>query len=156
MRHSSSNKPPLPVAVGLMVYMRTSKKSLVIQLAHESLSISYKCIYSIQRCINNQLCSKYLAEDIVCPPKLQTGLFTSAAIDNIDHNQSSATTTTSFHEPFITIIQHTDHPVQNVPIKCDMNNSITTITKLPSYYTNVEPSKGGKTEPPAIDVKNCA
>ena len=83
VRHSSSNEPPLPVAVGLIVYVRTRKKSLVNQLAHEGLSISYKRIKSIQRCINNQLCSKYLAEDIVCPPKLQTGLFTSAAIINL-------------------------------------------------------------------------
>ena len=77
VRHSSSNVLPLLVAVGLMLYMRTLKKSLVNQLAHEGLSISYKRTKSIQRCINNQLCSKYLAEDIACPPKLQTGLFTS-------------------------------------------------------------------------------
>ena len=44
MKHSSSNEPPLPVAVGLM---RTRKKSLVNQLAHEGLSISYKRIKSI-------------------------------------------------------------------------------------------------------------
>ena len=44
VKHSSSNEPPLPVAVGLM---RTRKKSLVNQLAHEGLSISYKRIKSI-------------------------------------------------------------------------------------------------------------
>ena len=93
---------------------------------------------------------KVSAEDIACPPKLQTGLFTSAAIDSIDHNQSSATATTSFHGTSITIFQHTDHPVQNVPIQSDMNNSITTRTKLPSYYTDIEPSKGGKPETPAL------
>ena len=150
VRHSSSNELPLPVAVGLMVYMRSRKKSLVNQLAHEDLSISYKRIKSIQRRINNQLCSKYLAGDIVCLPKLQTGLFTSAAIDNIDHNHSSATTTTSFHGTSITIFQHTDHSMQNVPVQYDMNNSMTTKTKLPSYYTDIEHSKGGKPEPPAV------
>ena len=122
MRHSSSNEPPLPVAVRLIVYVRTRKKSLVNQLAHEGLSISYKRIKSIQRCNNNQLCSKYLVEDNVFPPKLQTGLFISAAIDNIDENQSSATGTTSFHGSSITIFWHTDHPVQNVPIQYDVNN----------------------------------
>ena len=39
--------------------------------------------------------------------------------------------------------------MQNVPIQFDMNNSITTKTKLSSYYTDIEPSKGGKPEPPA-------
>ena len=130
--------------------MRTRRKPLVNQLTHEGLSISYKPIKSIQRYINNQLCSKYHAEDIACPPKLQTGLFTSAAIDSIDHNQSSATAITSFHGTSITIFQHADHPVQNVPIQSDMNNSITIRTKLPSYCTKIEPSKGGKPETPAL------
>ena len=93
----------MPAAVGLMVYMRTRKKSLVIQLAHKGLSISYKRIKSIQRCTKNQLYSKYFAENIVGLPKLQTGFFTSTAIDNNDHNQSSATATTSFHGISITI-----------------------------------------------------
>ena len=105
VRHSSSNEAPLSVAVGLMVYMRSRKKSLVNQLAHEGLSISYKCIKLTQKCIKNQLCSKYPAEDSECPPKLQTRLFTSTAIDNIDHNQSTAIAKTSFHETSITIFE---------------------------------------------------
>ena len=31
-----------------------------------------------------------------------------------------------------------------------MNNSTSTKIKLPSYYTNIEPSKEGKPEPPAV------
>ena len=31
-----------------------------------------------------------------------------------------------------------------------MNNSRTTKTKLPSCYTDIEPSMGGKLEPPAV------
>ena len=30
-------------------------------------------------------------EQVVCPPKLCGGVFTSAAVDNIDHNPSSTT-----------------------------------------------------------------
>ena len=40
--------------------------------------------------------------------------------------------------------------MQNAPIQFDMNNPIATKTKLPSYYINIEPSKGGKLEPPAV------
>ena len=75
---------------------------------------------------------------------------TYVTVDNSDHNQSSATAKTSFHEPSITIFQHTDHPAPNVPILNDINNSITTKTKLSSYYTNIEPSKEGKPEPRAV------
>ena len=62
-------------------------------------------------------------------PTKQTGLFTSTAINNIGHNQSSATAIVSFHGTSIRIFQHTDHPVQNIPIQYDMNNSITTKIK---------------------------
>ena len=81
--------------------------------------------------------------------KITNGTF-HFTIDNIDHNQSSATATTSFHGTSITIFQDTDHAAQNVLIQYDMNNSITTKTKLPSYYTDIEPSKGGKIKPPAV------
>ena len=143
-----------------MVHMKTRKKYLVSQLAHEGLIISYKPIKSIQRCINNQLCSKYLAEDIVCPSKLQTGLFPSATIGNIDHNQSSVAAITSFHgtssRTYI-IFQYENHPVKNVPIQYDMNNPLSSKTNLPSHYTNIEPSKEGKPEPPAVlmSVESC-
>ena len=40
--------------------------------------------------------------------------------------------------------------MQNVPIQYYMNNSRTTKTKLPSCYTDIEPSMGGKLEPPAV------
>ena len=36
-------------------------------------------------------------KDVVCPPKLRQGLFTTGAVDNIDHNPSSATAKDSFH-----------------------------------------------------------
>ena len=75
---------------------------------------------------------------------------TYAAVDNSDHNQSSATAKTSFHEPSITIFQHKDYPAPNVPIPNDMNNSITSKTKLSSYFNNIEPSKAGKPEPRAV------
>ena len=82
--------------------------------------------------------------------KVTNGTFPSAAIGNIDHNQSSVASITSFHGTSITIFQHENHPVKNVPIQYDMNNLLSSKTNLPSHYTNIEPSKEGKPEPPAV------
>ena len=61
--------------------------------------------------------------------KIKKGTFHSTAVDIIDHNQSLATATTSFHGTSKTIFQHTDHHMQNEPIQYDMNDSITTKTQ---------------------------
>ena len=106
VRHSRINEPPLPVKIGLMIHAKTRKKGLVEALASEGLCISYKRVEGIQNSIVTQLCAKCIKEDIVCPPALQKGLFTTAAIDNIDHDPSSTGAKSSFHGTSISIFQH--------------------------------------------------
>ena len=36
-------------------------------------------------------------DGVVCPPVLRKGLFKTSAMDNIDHNPTATTATTSFH-----------------------------------------------------------
>ena len=38
-----------------------------------------------------------MEDGVVCPAILQKGLFTTSAVDNIDHNPFATTATTSFH-----------------------------------------------------------
>jgi hypothetical protein len=38
-----------------------------------------------------------MEEGVVCPAVMRKGLFTTAAMDNIDHNPTATTATTSFH-----------------------------------------------------------
>lgn len=47
--------------------------------------------------------------DCVCPPSLTEGIFTTAAIDNIDHNPTSSSANYSFHGTGISLIQHFDN-----------------------------------------------
>ena len=42
----------------------------------------------------------------MCPTELRKGLFTTSAMDNIDHNPSATTATTSFHGTSISLFQH--------------------------------------------------
>jgi hypothetical protein len=40
---------------------------------------------------------RFVSEGVACLPKLRQGVFTTAAVDNVDHNPSSTTSKSSFH-----------------------------------------------------------
>ena len=103
VRHSNGNETPFPLYLGLMLHSKTRKKGLVNNLARYGLSVSYKRVQNVQLAITKQLCKLYQNEGVVCPPSLKKGIFTSAAIDNIDHNLSSTTATKAFHGTSISV-----------------------------------------------------
>ena len=67
------------------------------KLATEGLSISFLIVQEIQDNITKKLCQQYLNEEIVFPKNIEKGLFTVAAIDNVDYDPSSTTAKYSFH-----------------------------------------------------------
>ena len=81
---------------------------------------------------------------VICPSKLRGEIFTTAALDNIDHNPSSTSAQDSFHGTAISLVQHptTEKPGTVRPIDvfdhdhvCKSNK----IATLPSYYTDLLP-----------------
>ena len=70
------------------------------------LCISYDRVLNISTILDSNLCDQFEVEKIVCPPKLRKNLFTTSAIDNVDHNLSSTTVQDSFHGTGISIFQH--------------------------------------------------
>ena len=73
---------------------------------------------------------------------MRSHVFTTAAVDNIDHNFSSTTARDSFHGTAISLIQHpsvfgegTDRSLLSVP----EGGYSRTIDHLPAYYTEVPP-----------------
>ena len=71
LMHSSKFHQPLrPLKIGLLVYPKTRKKSLVETLAADGLSISYQRVQDIQKMVTNQLCDKFKKDCIVCSPSL--------------------------------------------------------------------------------------
>jgi len=59
--------------------------------------------------ISNDVCEQFTIDGVVCPPKLHTGVFSTAEVENLDHNTTSAMATDSFHGTGISIIQHLCH-----------------------------------------------
>ena len=101
--------------------------------------------------MGNGICENFLQENVVCPPKLRGDVFTSAAIDNIDHRPSSTTAHDSFHGTGISLLQHPDCDSQGtyrgvVIIRSPSN--VKAVGHLPSYYTDVQPVTSPNKKPP--------
>lgn len=76
-------------------------------MLHEhGMSISYDRVLEISAQLGDATVSKYVKEGVVCPSLLRKGLFTTAVMDNIDHNPSATTATTSFHGTSVSVFQH--------------------------------------------------
>ena len=95
VRHSTAQETPIPLYIGLMLHAHTRKRELVDKMAHLGLSVSYDRVFQ-----------QFHREQVVCPPQLHSHVFTTAAVDNIDHNPSSTTARDSFHSTAISLIQH--------------------------------------------------
>ena len=54
----------------------------------------------------NAVCEHVNETDTVWPPNLKTKVFTTAAVDNIDHDTSLTMAVSSFHGTSISLIQH--------------------------------------------------
>lgn len=105
-RHDKSRESPAPIFVAAKLYGETRKKDLVDVAYRLGLSISYDRLQTILTEKANDACDLYHTEGVVCPLELRRNLFTTAAVDNIDHNLSSTTSTGSFHGTAISLIQH--------------------------------------------------
>ena len=92
---------------------------------------------------------EYQANGLVCPVDLEKNVFTTAAIDNLDHNPRSATSESSFHDTIISVFQHADYHLSLLSFRVDANNSGRKKQgKLPVSYTDIQPTVSGKPEPP--------
>jgi hypothetical protein len=75
--------------------------------------------------------------------KLRFGLFTTAAVDNLDHNPSSTTAKDSFHGTAISLFQHTTESSTGAQRICTdtepIHSNALTVPDLPKFYSDVPP-----------------
>ena len=122
------------------IQAKTRKRDLVEMLHDHGLNIPYDQVLEISAQLGEAVISRYVEEGVVCPLKLRKGLFCTSALDNIDHNPSSTTVTSSFHGTSILIfnIQDDQGEVQEpVLIK---NSNVRKVPELLQSYTNVHPT----------------
>ena len=130
--------------IGMMLHAHTRKRELVDRLSHLGLSISYDRVLSLSTQIGNTACEQFCREQVVCPSKMRGNVFTTAAVDNIDHNPSSTTAKESFHGTAVSLLQHPSFAGQGVDRSIVISGRYDSadskmVRHLPNYYTDVRP-----------------
>ncbi|VDI42247.1 Hypothetical predicted protein [Mytilus galloprovincialis] len=90
-------------------------------------------------------CRRYFKEGIVCPTNLLQNVFTSSAVDNIDHNSSNISLKDSFHGTGISLFQHISEDVQGVVQTFDQTEPVLKcqskrVSLIPESYSNLPPA----------------
>ena len=151
VKHSQERETPLPTYLGVMLHTKTRKRELVDTMYQLGLSISYSRVLDISSELGNKICHHYHALNVVCPPELKCGLFTTAAVDNIDHNPSSTSAHDAFHGTAQSLFQHPNKDNTGVPQRVVTLSETTTkgpIACLPNTYTSIPPVSLIKQDPP--------
>ena len=148
-RHTKERGIPFPLYMGMADFTKTRKRQLVEMLHDHGISISYDRVLEVSAQLGDAAVSKYVEDGMVCPPDLRRGLFTTAAMDNIDHNPTATTATSSFHGTSISIFQHptTDSEGEKrEPLQLGDKKTKTAL-ELPNSYTNIRPAFFRKKNP---------
>ncbi len=142
-RHNPDRETPLPLYVALKIHSATRNRSLVDTLFSLGMCVSYDRLLQITADVANGVCQQFTMDGVVCPPKMRQGLFTTAAVDNIDHNPSSATAKGSFHGTGISLFQHPTHDFagndRGVVVLHQEKASSKRVVPLPASYSQVPP-----------------
>ncbi|EDO43913.1 predicted protein [Nematostella vectensis] len=140
-RRNKSRESSLPIFVGVAVHAKTQSRDLVETLNKLGISISYERVFSFSTKLGNEVCRRYHEQGAVCPPNLRIGLFTTSAVDNIDHNPSSTTAKDSLHGTGISLFQHPSAVLPGTvqaPIRMNNDSSDKSVVReLPASYTDV-------------------
>ena len=94
----------------------------------------------LSTCLGKNVFQHYQHNNVVCPPSLKIGEFTTAAVDRIDQNTSSKTAEESFHGTGISLFQHpteSNHGLEQFSIKAEVESD--KLIELPEAYTDVKP-----------------
>ena len=142
-RRSKCRETPLPIYIGKSVHAETRSRDLVEVLHSLGINISYDRVLAISTDLGNEVCCRYTDESAVRPSNLRLHLFTTAAVDNIDHNPTSTTAHDSFHGTGISLFQHpsAENPgTTRAPI--DISHAVSSsksVCQLPEAYTEIAP-----------------
>ena len=140
-RYCADKETPLSIYIAFLVHSETRSRVLIDKFHDLGLCISYHRMLSLSTSIGNTVCSQFQKDNIVCPSNLKFNLFTTYAVDNIDHNPSSRSAKDSFHGTAITTTQHLENAsdgYQRPQVQFEKSEGYT-LHKLPSDYTTVRP-----------------
>ena len=152
-RHFEQRETPLPLFLGALVQTKTRSKDLVDTLYKLGLSVSYDRVLGLSADLGNSAISHFETVGTVCPPTLNIGVFTTSAVDNIDHDPTATSAHGSFHGTGISLFQHPDTENRGTEqTRVSISRSGKKVSKLPDSYTLVPAASVAKDEPPVPEV----
>ena len=106
--HSSKREPAIPLYIGWKIYSKTKSVDLVSHFNQLGLCPTYKRLDEINNQIAASMIQVFEEDKAVTSSKHLLNLFTTSALDNMDHNPSSTTAQYDFHGSALSITQHPD------------------------------------------------
>ncbi|GFS19004.1 hypothetical protein ElyMa_001536000 [Elysia marginata] len=136
-KHSLEREPPLPIYIGLKVHTACRSRKLIEQLYKIGVCVSYDRVLQLGEWMAASACERFEEDGVVAPVCLRKGLFIVAAIDNLNHNPTATTATSSFHGTGISLFQMPTKDnigIELPPLKVPSSGQRNT---LPKNYTEV-------------------
>ena len=128
----------------MMVHCQTRKRDLVDTLFQLGLFVSYVRVLTISTRVANGLNEQYIEHGVICPPALRKTLYTTAAVDNIDHNPIATTAKDSFHGTGISLFQfRNSHATGDSHVVSAFDETLCesqTVKPMSESYSNVPPA----------------
>jgi hypothetical protein len=115
---------------------------MVEMLCEHGISIFYDMMLEISAQLGDAAVSQYIEDGVVCPPVMRKGLFTTSAMDNIDHSPTATTATTSFHGTIIYVFQYPteDNQVDTRDALLIRETKVKIVPELPDSFTSIRPA----------------
>ncbi len=132
----------------MFLHSKTRKRELVDTMHELGLSVSYARVLKISTDLGIKTCKYYGSLNTVCPSQLKRGVFTTCAVDNINHQTSATTAKNSLNGTSISVFQHFNdsnydefEPVMTFDESCGVTSTSSRkgLPRLPTSYTQVPP-----------------
>ena len=107
----------------------------------------------------NTICRLYEEKGVVCPPNLKKCVFTTAAVDNLDHNPSSTTASNSFHGTAVSLTNHLSDECPGTECEIVYTSPTLqskTVMHIPSSYSTFPPATLQDNHPIVPQFQNYA
>ena len=134
------------------MHSKTRSKGMIDTLHKTGLCVTYDRVLLMSSDLVNAAITHFESIGAVCPQSLKMGIFTTSAVDNIDHDPTSTSSQNSFRVTGISLFQHPDANHEgNEQTRSPLDKSNRPNTKLPTDYSVVPTIIGMKYPPiPAI------
>ena len=152
-----ARESPLSTYVGMMIHAKTRKKGVIEKLYDLGISIPYNRVLELSTSLGSTVLKQFQEDGVVCPRALKKDIFTTAALDNLDHDPTSSTSQSSFHGTGISLFQQSIEQTEDVEENLSLEKPQKLIA-LPLSYSEVTPISFFKQQPQSRDyskVQDC-